>query len=589
MIGGAGCRRADRRRRALRSGAEPQRPRQRRAPATVEPARELTTARRDGAGGERGRRGDWSWRTWRSSPTRASPTRTSSSGRSSRRRNQPAEARDAFRKYLELAPLGTHAAEARKALDRAAAMTATRPPFSEPAARCADLAGALRRRRARAARVDRGRAGRRSARRRARHPRRGRAPPPRQPRRGAAAADDAALRDRAVEQRRHARSPASTRPGMSPLAGPVAAAAVIFAPRDADPGGRRLEAPRRRDARAAGADHPRARGRLGGRVRRGRRDRLHQHLLGRAGGDAARDRGAVAGRRASADRRPPAARRALPQQPIVKGDTKSLSIAAASILAKTARDARMRALDAEYPGYGFAQHKGYPVPAHVRALRRLGPCPVHRRSFALVREALGLPPLPPWPERSAPRRVPMTRASDTTWSPRSRPAAPTSSSRRRSSRASRARTHKRSHAVTSTYPVALDNRCRAKLRRNFGGGVSAVDDDATRDTMKVGPDMTQTRQGLSPGALRRSDRIARFDGRGRLYARAIDLSRDRRPRRLRRVVPDRDRRSLHAAAARRTAHRARARRARDGARARRSGWRSRSRASKPAARRRSTT
>jgi ribonuclease HII len=90
----------------------------------------------------------------------------------------------------------------------------------------------------------------------------------------------------------------------------------------------------------------------------------------------------------------------LPQQRIVKGDTKSLSIAAASILAKTSRDARMATLDDEYPGYGFAKHKGYPVTAHVRALRRLGACPIHRRSFAPVREALGLPPLPPWPERT---------------------------------------------------------------------------------------------------------------------------------------------------------------------------------------------
>jgi ribonuclease HII len=62
----------------------------------------------------------------------------------------------------------------------------------------------------------------------------------------------------------------------------------------------------------------------------------------------------------------------------------------------------MRALDAEYPGYGFAQHKGYPVDAHAAALRKLGACAVHRRSFALVREALGLPPLPPWPETPPP-------------------------------------------------------------------------------------------------------------------------------------------------------------------------------------------
>jgi ribonuclease HII len=78
----------------------------------------------------------------------------------------------------------------------------------------------------------------------------------------------------------------------------------------------------------------------------------------------------------------------IPQQPIVGGDAKSLSIAAASILAKTARDARMRALDLAYPGYGFARHKGYPVRAHFRALAALGPCPIHRRSFEPVRKAL---------------------------------------------------------------------------------------------------------------------------------------------------------------------------------------------------------
>ena len=71
----------------------------------------------------------------------------------------------------------------------------------------------------------------------------------------------------------------------------------------------------------------------------------------------------------------------VPQERIVGGDGRSLSIAAASILAKTARDARMRELDAQFPGYGFAQHKGYPVAEHVRALGRLGACPVHRRSF----------------------------------------------------------------------------------------------------------------------------------------------------------------------------------------------------------------
>ncbi len=71
----------------------------------------------------------------------------------------------------------------------------------------------------------------------------------------------------------------------------------------------------------------------------------------------------------------------FPSRNIVKGDAKSLFIAAASILAKTARDADCLRLDALYPGYGFAQHKGYPTPAHLEALRRLGPCPEHRRSF----------------------------------------------------------------------------------------------------------------------------------------------------------------------------------------------------------------
>jgi ribonuclease HII len=92
---------------------------------------------------------------------------------------------------------------------------------------------------------------------------------------------------------------------------------------------------------------------------------------------------------------------AIPQQSIVKGDAKSLTIAAASILAKTARDALMCRLDAEYPGYGFSKHKGYPVREHLTALNKLGASPVHRRSFAPVRIALGLPPLPPWPNSDA--------------------------------------------------------------------------------------------------------------------------------------------------------------------------------------------
>lgn len=73
-----------------------------------------------------------------------------------------------------------------------------------------------------------------------------------------------------------------------------------------------------------------------------------------------------------------------PSQNLVKGDAKSLLIAAASILAKTARDADCLRLEAEYPGYGFAKHKGYPTKAHFAALAKLGPCPEHRRSFGPV-------------------------------------------------------------------------------------------------------------------------------------------------------------------------------------------------------------
>ncbi|KPL82157.1 ribonuclease HII [Thermanaerothrix daxensis] len=84
----------------------------------------------------------------------------------------------------------------------------------------------------------------------------------------------------------------------------------------------------------------------------------------------------------------------LPQLALIKGDQRALSIAAAAVLAKTARDARMREYDAQYPGYGFAHHKGYGVPAHRAALARLGPCPLHRHSFAPVRQALAATPPP---------------------------------------------------------------------------------------------------------------------------------------------------------------------------------------------------
>lgn len=75
------------------------------------------------------------------------------------------------------------------------------------------------------------------------------------------------------------------------------------------------------------------------------------------------------------------------QVAVIGGDARVASIAAASVVAKVHRDALMRELDATHPGYGFAQHMGYSTPQHFAALARLGPSPIHRRSFAPVREA----------------------------------------------------------------------------------------------------------------------------------------------------------------------------------------------------------
>lgn len=189
--------------------------------------------------------------------------------------------------------------------------------------------------------------------------------------------------------------------GMSPLAGPVAAAAVIFAP----------------GTRIAGVDDSK---KLDAETREALASEIKARAIAWCVGFAQVAEidainiywaGLLAMRRAVEGLEQPAqhllidARRlkdlAVPQQAIVKGDAKSLSIAAASILAKTTRDAVMADYDRQYPGYGFAQHKGYPVAAHVSALATLGACAIHRRSFTPVREVLGLPPLPPWNERAA--------------------------------------------------------------------------------------------------------------------------------------------------------------------------------------------
>ena len=77
----------------------------------------------------------------------------------------------------------------------------------------------------------------------------------------------------------------------------------------------------------------------------------------------------------------------MPAEAVVKGDSKVPAIAAASILAKVSRDREMAAFEVQYPGYGIGGHKGYPTPVHLEALDRLGPTPIHRRSFGPVRRA----------------------------------------------------------------------------------------------------------------------------------------------------------------------------------------------------------
>lgn len=84
----------------------------------------------------------------------------------------------------------------------------------------------------------------------------------------------------------------------------------------------------------------------------------------------------------------PIRRLAIPQKALVRGDSRSLAIAAASVVAKEYRDELMRKFGTTYPGYGFEVNKGYPTGSHRDALRRLGPCPIHRRSFKGVKTDL---------------------------------------------------------------------------------------------------------------------------------------------------------------------------------------------------------
>jgi ribonuclease HII len=83
----------------------------------------------------------------------------------------------------------------------------------------------------------------------------------------------------------------------------------------------------------------------------------------------------------------------IPTKSLVQGDSLSVSIAAASIIAKVTRDRIMKELDAKYPEYGFKQHKGYATEQHVKAIYKHGPCPIHRKSFDPVKSILSPPPV----------------------------------------------------------------------------------------------------------------------------------------------------------------------------------------------------
>ena len=191
-------------------------------------------------------------------------------------------------------------------------------------------------------------------------------------------------RERELWAAGHVRIAGVDEAGVGPLAGPVVAAAVFFAPEDGIPGvddSKKL-LPARREA-LADEIRRRALAHAVGRVEPDEIDRVNIYqatLLAM--------RRAVEALALRPDHILVDARRIpgidLSQEAIVRGDATCHAIAAASILAKTARDAIMARYDDEFPGYGFALHKGYPTEAHRDAIRRLGPCGIHRRSFTLL-------------------------------------------------------------------------------------------------------------------------------------------------------------------------------------------------------------
>ncbi len=177
--------------------------------------------------------------------------------------------------------------------------------------------------------------------------------------------------------------------GIGPLAGPVVAAAVILPPRAELEGVRdskALSRKRREELDAVVREH--AVGVGIGVVDAGEVDRINPYQAGlRAMERALRALPSRPDHLLIDARRLPGIE--TPQTDVVRGDAKIRVIAAASIVAKVHRDTLMMEVDAQYPEYGFARHVGYATALHLEALRRLGPCPAHRRSYAPVRAALG--------------------------------------------------------------------------------------------------------------------------------------------------------------------------------------------------------
>ena len=175
--------------------------------------------------------------------------------------------------------------------------------------------------------------------------------------------------------------------GVGPLAGPLVAAAVIL-PAECDVRGiddsKKLPAVRREALSAAIEACAIAIGI--GVVEAGEVDRLNTYWASIEAMRRALAALPIAPEQVLTDARHIAGL-AVPQLALVKGDARSYSIAAASIVAKVRRDAMMAALEERYPGYGFARHMGYGTAEHLAALARLGPCPAHRRSFQPVAQA----------------------------------------------------------------------------------------------------------------------------------------------------------------------------------------------------------